>query len=71
MRDIQKLSDGELLDILSQQTTKLTSLLVGLFKDNELLQCKELINALTNEIATRKSSRNHQIVADNDGAYST
>jgi len=71
MRDIQKLSDGELLDILSQQTTKLTSLLVGLFKDNELLQCKELINALTNEIATRKSSGNHQIVADNDGAYST
>jgi hypothetical protein len=46
--------------MLSKQTTKLTSLLVELFKDNEYIQCKELINALAEEIQTRKKYRNNQ-----------
>ena len=60
MHDIRNLSEGELVDLLSKQTTKLTSLLVELFKDNEYLQCKELINALAEEIEIRKKYRNNQ-----------
>jgi ribosomal protein S8 len=60
MHDIRNLSERELVDMLSKQTTKLTSLLVELFKNNEYIQCKELINALTNEIEIRKKYRNNQ-----------
>ena len=60
MHDIRNLSERELVDMLSKQTTKLTSLLVELFKDNEYIQCKELINALAEEIETRKKYRNNQ-----------
>ncbi len=67
MHDIRNLSESELMDMLSRQTTKLTSLLVELFHDNEYLQCKELISALTKEIEARKHYRNNnqtEIITD-------
>ncbi len=69
MRDTQNLSDNDLLDMLSRQTTRLTRLLVGLFQDNEYLRCKELINALTTEIEARKNVRSNQTATSPDASF--
>jgi hypothetical protein len=61
MYDIRNLSESDLIDMLSLQTSKLTSLLADLFKDKEYLQCKELINALNQEIEARKGFMNQTV----------
>jgi hypothetical protein len=67
MHDIRNLSDAALMDMLTKQTTKLTSLLAGLLKDNEYLQCKGVINALNEEIEARKNSRGNPSSVLSDG----
>jgi hypothetical protein len=66
MYDIRNLSESDLMDMLSLQASKLTRLLADLFKDKEYLQCKELINALNEEIEARKGFMS-QIVTSTDG----
>jgi hypothetical protein len=62
MSDIRNLPDSALMDMLSEQTAKLTSLLVILFANNEYLECKQLVSALTEELEIRKNFKNNQTV---------
>jgi len=54
------------MDMLSEQTAKLTSLLVDLFANNEYLQCKQLVNALTEELEIRKNFKNDHTLVRRD-----
>lgn len=55
MPALRNLSDAELMDLLSDQTVKLTSLLTRQLANDEYRRCKLLIQALTVEIESRKN----------------
>ena len=64
MQDVRKLSDAELVDMLSLQTAKLTSLLAGRTANPEYQRCKLLIQALSVEIESRRSPDKNQTITD-------
>lgn len=66
MHDVRILSDAELIDMLSEQTRKLTQLLQKQLSKGEYQKCKLLIQALTLEIEERKRNKTSSATADLD-----
>jgi len=66
MHDIRNLPDTALVDMLSEQTLKLTRLFADLLAKDEYLQCKQLINALAAEIKARKNSGDNPMAITSD-----
>jgi hypothetical protein len=69
MYDLRNLSDTELVDILSEQTVKLTNLFALRLMTPEYHECKLLIKALTSEIKARKVLRKDQKAANPDSFF--
>jgi hypothetical protein len=64
--DVRKLTDIELIDMLSEQTTILTRLLTVPLSMQDYQRCKLMINALAREIRARESSKAGETARDGD-----
>jgi len=56
MQDLRSLNEGELMDILADNTLRFTQLFQEAREDIEYNICKETINAIIDEIRKRKKS---------------
>ena len=64
--DVRNLNDNELIDMLSEQTSKLTRLISSTLSREEYKKCKLMINALAAEIRARRNFRPGEPAADRD-----
>jgi len=64
--DVRNLNDSELIDMLSEQTTKLTRLISNTLSREEYKKCKLMINALATEIRARKNFKEGETANDRD-----
>jgi hypothetical protein len=69
MYDLRNLTDAELMDLLSEQTAKLTNLFAKRLVTAEYERCKLFIKALTAEIQARKNFANDRAANTNDSFF--
>ena len=64
--DVRDFNDNELIDMLSEQTSKLTRLISSTLSREEYKKCKLMINALAAEIRARRNFKEGQTANDRD-----